>query len=117
MSDIPPPPPLPPSSGAIFYLSSSGDDSAAGTSMLTPWKSIAKLQGMLPALHPGDSVLFKCGDVWNEQFNLNNIHGAPGNPITIGHYGSNCELPNRTYLAVLPVLNGGSVRQHGFYST
>src|SRR2546429_1262167 len=78
MPDLPPPPP--PGVPTTFYLSSSGDDSAAGTSMLTPWKTIAKLQGMLANLKPGDSVLFKCGDVWNEQFNLNNIHGAAGNP-------------------------------------
>ncbi|PYS14001.1 MAG: hypothetical protein DMG15_09440, partial [Acidobacteria bacterium] len=42
--------------------------------------------------------------------------GVSGNPITIGHYGSNCKLPNQTYTATLPVINGGSTRQHGFYS-
>ena len=48
-----------------YYVSSStGDDANAGTSTSVPWKTIAHVNGQ--TFQPGDSILFKRGDVWNE---------------------------------------------------
>lgn len=91
-------------------------DSSPGTSPSAPWCTAARAASALPTFAPGDSVLFKCGDRWNEQFTVpSGVHGSPGRNIVIGHYGSNCLLPKGGYTAVLPVLSGGSIRAHGVF--
>src|SRR5271157_3850465 len=48
-----------------YYVSSSaGSDSNTGTSSSTAWQTIAHVNGQ--TFSPGDSILFKRGDVWNE---------------------------------------------------
>ena len=104
-----------------YYVDNSGSpacsDSGSGTSPTTPWCTVAKVVGVLPSFSPGDQVLFKCGDTWNEQMSIpTGVHGTASQPITIGHYGANCVLPNQTYTATLPIINGGGVRSHGIFA-
>ena len=48
-----------------YYVSSSaGSDANNGTSTSTPWQTIAHVNAQ--TFQPGDSILFKRGDVWNE---------------------------------------------------
>ena len=69
---------------ATYYVSqSSGNDSATGLSG-KPWKTLAKASTVKYA--PGDSILLKCGDTWNEQLSPKG-EGTPAKPITISSYG------------------------------
>src|SRR5208282_1989264 len=81
-----------------YYVSSSGgSDTNNGTAASTPWQTIAHVNGQ--TFSPGDSVLFKRGDVWNESLAITSS-GSSGNPITFDAYGSGA-APNLTgYYAV-----------------
>jgi hypothetical protein len=64
---------------------SAGNDSNDGLSPTTAWRTIAKVNAS--SFSPGNSILFKSGDTWREQLNIQNS-GSSGNPITFGSYGS-----------------------------
>ena len=67
-----------------YYVSqSTGNDSAAGTSDKAPWKTLGKAS---IELQPGDSILLKRGDTWNEEL-WPKGSGTPEQPITISAYG------------------------------
>jgi hypothetical protein len=52
-------------SAATYYVSSStGNDANNALSASAPWQTIAHVNGQ--TFQPGDSILFKRGDVWNE---------------------------------------------------
>ena len=81
-----------------YYVSSStGNDANSGTSAGLPWQTIAHVNAQ--TFNPGDSILFKRGDVWNQSLTPPSS-GASGNPITFDAYGSG-PAPNLTgYYAV-----------------
>ncbi|MGD0570406.1 MAG: hypothetical protein ABSA78_18540 [Candidatus Sulfotelmatobacter sp.] len=81
-----------------YYVSSStGSDSNVGTSSSAAWQTIAHVNGQ--SFNPGDSILFKRGDVWNESL-APPSSGSSGNPITFDAYGTGA-APNLTgYYAV-----------------
>lgn len=72
-----------------YYLSSAnGSDSNNGLSISTPWKTINKLNTKI--FQPGDSILFKRGDIFRGQIGGNlgfNYDGTVSNPIVFGAYG------------------------------
>ena len=105
------------SAGADYYFSTSGNDSwrgglpepnADGTD--GPWKSLSKIFVLSKknALQPGDRLLLKRGNSWNELDHksimwLEGLEGTAEHPITIGAYG----------VGKKPVLSGaGSDRPH-----
>jgi hypothetical protein len=105
----------------VHYVDNSGSpacsDSGSGSSESAPWCTVAKVVSALPSFVPGEQVLFKCGDTWDEQMSIpTGVHGSASAPIVIGHYGSNCVLPNQTYTATLPIVNGGGVRSYGIFA-
>jgi len=75
---------------ATYYASqSSGDDrwsgkAAAPEGTTGPWKTLAKASTVEYA--PGDRLLLKCGDTWNEAL-IPKGNGTPDKPILIGSYG------------------------------
>ena len=72
--------------GTTYYVSSSsGNDANAGTSAGAAWQTVAKVNAQ--TFLPGDSILFKRGDVWNESL-VPSSSGASGNPITVDAYGA-----------------------------
>ena len=81
-----------------YYVSSSlGNDANSGTSASAAWQTVAKVNAQTFA--PGDSVLFRRGDVWNESL-VASTSGTSGNPITFDAYGAG-PAPNLTgYYAV-----------------
>ena len=85
-------------SATTYYVSSSmGNDANNGTSTSTAWQTIAQVNGR--SFQPGDSILFKRGDVWNESL-VPASSGSSGNPITFDAYGTGA-APNLTgYYAV-----------------
>ena len=81
-----------------YYVSSStGNDANSGTSAGAAWQTLAKVNGQ--TLQPGDQVLLKRGDVWNESL-APGSSGVAGNPIAFDAYGAGT-APNLTgYYAV-----------------
>ena len=68
-----------------YYVSASGDNKKDGTTAATAWKTISKVNSK--KFLPGDSILFRRGDVWRESMTIT-ASGNSGNYITFGSYGS-----------------------------
>ncbi|THF81626.1 beta-xylosidase family glycoside hydrolase [Cohnella fermenti] len=68
-----------------YYVSSSGNDSNAGTSASAPWQTLTKASAL--TYQPGDQLLIKRGDVWNESLSLKGT-GTSASPIVVGAYGA-----------------------------
>jgi hypothetical protein len=85
-------------SATTYYVSSStGSDSNSGTASTAAWQTIAHVNAQ--TFQPGDSILFRRGDVWNESL-VPPSSGTSGNPIAFDAYG-NGPAPNLTgYYAV-----------------
>jgi len=70
---------------ATYYVSrSSGNDSWTGLSDDKPWKTLAKASAVKYV--PGDGILLKCGDTWDEELHPRGS-GTAARPITISSYG------------------------------
>ena len=68
-----------------YYVDATkGNDQNSGTTPTKAWKSIIKVNGV--ALLPGDSVLFKRGEVFRG--NLIPKSGSASGSITYGDYGT-----------------------------
>ncbi|MEI6674738.1 MAG: hypothetical protein WCO57_06135, partial [Verrucomicrobiota bacterium] len=78
-----------PAQAKNFYVSqSTGNDAWTGLAEAPgngtgPWKTLAKASTKYA---PGDRILLKCGDTWNEELTPEG-EGTPQNPIVIGYYG------------------------------
>jgi hypothetical protein len=71
----------------------------SGTSAGAAWQTIARVNGQ--TFLPGDSILFRRGDVWNESL-VPASSGNSGNPITFDAFGTGA-APNLTgYYAISP---------------
>ena len=95
--------------GINYYVDyTSGDDLANGTSPATAWKTINKVNNEANNFVAGDSVLFKRGEVWdNERLYVENISGSGLNDIVFGAYGN----------GVKPVFNTVVVQPHTWTDT
>src|SRR4051812_6268561 len=71
-------------SAATFYVDPAGSDANPGTSPLSPWRSVARVNSRVFA--PGDSVLFRAGGVWNGMVSVQG-GGTAAAPVTVGAYG------------------------------
>jgi len=69
-----------------YYFSNDGDDDTGDGTLLKPYKTIAKANTI--SLVAGDSLLFKRGDIWREQFALVGKAGTSENRIVVGLYGT-----------------------------
>jgi len=69
-----------------YYVSATtGSDNNDGLTNKTPFKTLKKISAS--TFLPGDSILLKRGDRWNERLKLRSS-GSPGKPITLGAYGT-----------------------------
>lgn len=85
--------------GKAYYVSSSeGDDNNDGLTPETAWASLSKVNSH-GAFLPGDQILLKKGDIWNEYLRPQG-NGVEGMPITLSGYGEGG--PD-----LRPVINGG----------
>ena len=80
---------------ADYYVSSSGSDAADGLTSETAWRTLEKVN--LTEFEPGDSILLKAGDAWNESLWVRGS-GTEEEPIVIDMYGSGAK----------PLINGVS---------
>ena len=68
-----------------YYLNSrEGDNRKTGLSPTEAWQTISRLSDVI--LQPGDSILFRRGMQWNEEFIIS-YSGKKENPIVISAYG------------------------------
>ncbi len=68
-----------------YYVdASSGNDTNNGLSIDNAWKTLNKVNSS--KYSPGDSILFKAGEVWNGQLEIE-CDGAKGYPIVFSRYG------------------------------
>lgn len=68
-----------------YYFSVSGNDGNAGTSVESPFRSIARANAL--HLYPGDRLLFKRGEIFRGELEVI-YSGTVAQPITITSYGS-----------------------------
>jgi parallel beta-helix repeat protein len=88
-----------PAQSATYYVDAkNGNDGNSGTSPTSAWKSLEKVSGF--QFQPGDSVLFKRGEIWREQLNFPSS-GAEGRPIVLDAYGA----------GALPIISGADLVQ------
>ncbi len=76
-----------------YFSNNSGDDTrspAQAQVPATPWRSLAKLNQIFPQLQPGDSVLFKRGEVYYGSI-VAGASGVEGRPIVFSAYGQGYE--------------------------
>ena len=74
---------------STYYFSSLGNDNysaAQAQNAITPWKTISKLNSFMPQLKPGDSILFKTGDIFYGSIAIT-VSGKANNPVVFGSYG------------------------------
>ena len=81
---------------AIYYIAANGNDTSYG-SITAPWKTIAKVNSFL--FQPGDTILFRCGDIWTGTQLRIARSGTLGNPITFGNYD----------LGEIPIIDGTGI--------
>lgn len=74
------------SSATNFYFSNTGNDASAGT-IGAPWQTITKFNSVFASKAPGDSFLFKKGDVFVGTLTPSRA-GTVIAPIIIGAYGT-----------------------------
>ena len=94
-----------------YYLSSLGNDSYSGTSKLTPWKTLSKLDSM--QFQPGDTIHFKRGDKWLGRFKITES-GSAINPIRFTSYGKG-DFPQLSNPTWDYTWDGGVIRVLGSY--
>jgi len=83
--------------GTVYHVdATNGSDSNSGTSQGIAWKTINKVNNSY--FNPGDSILFKRGEVWREQLIVPSS-GSSGSPITFSAYGSGDD----------PIIDGSSI--------
>jgi hypothetical protein len=69
-----------------YYVSNHGNDNSSGTSSETAWETISKVNDH--TFLAGDSILFRCGEIWrNNPLNISSS-GENGKHIFFGAYGS-----------------------------
>jgi peptidoglycan hydrolase-like protein with peptidoglycan-binding domain len=73
------------STGNTYYISNSGNDSNNGTTLSTPWKTIAKVNSA--TFKAGDSILFERGGTWRETLTMFSS-GNANNYIKFEAYGT-----------------------------
>jgi parallel beta-helix repeat protein len=81
-----------------YFSTSKGNDTFStikAQNPATPWRTLTKLNSFINSLQPGDSVLFKRGDIFTGTIQLTNS-GAIGLPLIFASYGTGPK----------PVING-----------
>jgi parallel beta-helix repeat protein len=97
----------------IFYVSNSGDNSNDGLSSDKAWKTISKVNAEMSNFKPGDAILFKRGDIFNDATLNVSISGNADNPIVFGAYGTGLKPVFTSFKTLSNWTNEGN----GIYST
>jgi parallel beta-helix repeat protein len=89
---------------ATYYVDSAkGDDNNDGTTVTSPWKSLAKVNSF--KFSPGDAIMLRRGSLWREQLNFPSS-GSSKAQITIDAYGE----------GQLPIISGADLMSGSSWS-
>jgi hypothetical protein len=93
----PAPTPSPPSPAALrtFYISSAGNDTNNGTSIATPWLTIAKVNAATKLA--GDTYAFRAGDIFTDATLTITSSGTQANHIRFTNYSDSTGVSARGY--------------------
>ena len=69
-----------------YYISNNGNDNNKGTAAADAWQTITKLNKSFAAIHAGDTVFFKRGDLFYGSIKITQS-GTAGKPIVFTAYG------------------------------
>ena len=84
------------SHGTDYFLDATkGSDTASGTSPKKAWRTLAKANAT--TFRPGDRILLKAGEQWQDEQLWPKGQGSKGKPITISAYGD--KRARRPYIA------------------
>lgn len=75
----------PPTYTHTYFVKNGGNDGLDGRSDANAWATIAKVNAV--TLYPGDTVLFKRGDTWQEQVSLVPQSGSSSGYVIYSAYG------------------------------
>ena len=107
---------LPHSYASNYYFSDTdGNDSRSpleAQNPTTPWKSLRQLNAFFPRLKPGDSVLFKRGDIFPGKLALN-VSGSIDHPIVLSAYGQG----NKPQITGLTALSNWRPSKEGVWTS
>lgn len=70
-----------------YYVAATGKNTNAGTSASAPWQTISKVNASWGIIQPGDSILFRRGDIFYGVLVIGKS-GVSGKPIKISAYGA-----------------------------
>ncbi len=96
---------------AHYVSISDGSDDNDGLSEGTPFETIEKVNSL--SLQPGDSVLFKCGDIWRTEMLTIASSGTAGTPILFASYPADCE--DQPILSGAQPISGWTVHSTNVY--
>jgi Right handed beta helix region/Bacterial Ig domain len=75
-----------PAESATYYVNTSGNDTATGTTSISAWRTINRVNRA--SLAPGDSVLFQGGQTFSDETLMPSVSGTSSTPIRYGSYGT-----------------------------
>lgn len=96
-----------------YFSSKNGNDSYTAIQAqnpLTPWQTINKLNSFFVNVQPGDSILFKKGEIFRGLIVVNRS-GTASSPIVLSSFGTGA-LP----VVTLPAVTGWTLFKNGVYS-
>jgi hypothetical protein len=92
-----------------YFVATNGLDANIGTTINSPWKTIAKVNAQMSSFLPGDSILFNAGDTFNGGLVVT-CNGLFNNPIYFGKYGSG---NNPIFIGTAPIASNSWVNLGG----
>lgn len=92
-----------------YYVdATAGSDANVGSSEHAAWQTISKVNAF--AVKPGDRVLFKRGETWQDQYLMPTYSGTPSRRIVFDAYGSGgIPIVNGSQLITGWVIDAGAV--------
>ena len=92
--------------GTRYYFAEDGDDNNGDGTKAAPYRTLDKMNSLIPGLNPGDAVLFAMGDTFayetGSASELMNVDGDESTPIIFSRYWKTGDESNTK----LPVLTG-----------
>lgn len=75
-----------PGTACLWVDVEQGDDAAPGTSKAQPIRTLARAAELAPSLQPGEALVLRRGQSWDEALLLNGLQGTEDAPIIVGSY-------------------------------
>ncbi len=75
-----------PGTTCVWVDATDGDDAASGTSIEEPIQTLARAAELAVGLAPGEALVLRRGQAWDEPLALTGLQGTEDQPIIIGAY-------------------------------